>query len=247
LIGLGRAVRSIIRPTPASPPPENHRKTNWLRDVILGGQDGLVNMLGIALGVIAAAGSTHVLIVTGWAAAVTESLSMGAVAYTSYGAERNYFRAEREQEEREIDTTPEVERREVRDIFAAKGFDGELLDRVVETITANRDVWIDTMMKDELDLSPVANNAILRSSAVVNGCNRGGSRHPARALHGHRPHTCGRRVYRVERRSLVRGRGLLGKDARRGLAYVGDEDGRDRVRAAGIGFLIGRLFHTAGV
>ena len=32
-----------------------HRRTNWLRDVILGGQDGLVNILGIILGVIAVA------------------------------------------------------------------------------------------------------------------------------------------------------------------------------------------------
>ena len=32
-------------------------KVNWLRDVILGGQDGLVNILCIVLGVIASGGS----------------------------------------------------------------------------------------------------------------------------------------------------------------------------------------------
>ena len=53
---------------------EKHGSNNSLRDVILGGQDGLVNMLGIALGVVAAGGSTHVLIVTGIAAAITESI-----------------------------------------------------------------------------------------------------------------------------------------------------------------------------
>ena len=62
-----------------------HRTKNSLRDVILGGQDGLVNMLGIALGVVAAGGSNRVLVVTGIAAAITESISMGAVAYTSFG------------------------------------------------------------------------------------------------------------------------------------------------------------------
>jgi hypothetical protein len=59
--------------------------------VILGGQDGLVNMLGIALGVVAAGGSTHVLVVTGIAAAITESISMGAVAYTSFGSDRDFI------------------------------------------------------------------------------------------------------------------------------------------------------------
>ena len=37
------------------------------------------------------------------------------------------------------DATPEAERQEIRDIYAAKGFTGELLDRVVGTITANRE------------------------------------------------------------------------------------------------------------
>ena len=54
-----------------SPPQRHkpHRTKNSLRDVILGGQDGLVNMLGIALGVVAAGGSNHVLVVTGIAGA----------------------------------------------------------------------------------------------------------------------------------------------------------------------------------
>jgi len=78
---------------------EPHKTNNSLRDVILGGQDGLVNMLGIALGVVAAGGSTHVLVVTGIAAAITESISMGAVAYTSFGSDRDFYLAEKRQEQ----------------------------------------------------------------------------------------------------------------------------------------------------
>lgn len=101
---------------------EQHRERNWLRDVILGGQDGLVNILGIILGVIAGGGSTTVLIATGVAAAITESISMGAVGYTSTVSERDYYRAEREREASEIDAAPDVERREIREIYEAKGF-----------------------------------------------------------------------------------------------------------------------------
>lgn len=247
MIGLRRAVRAITRSTPASPPQEIHRTTNWLRDVILGGQDGLVNMLGIALGVISAGGSTHVLIVTGWAAAVTESLSMGAVAYTSYGAERDFYRAEREQEGHEIDTTPDVERQEIRDIFAAKGFDGELLDRVVDTITANRDVWTDTMMKDELDLTPVATDAILRSSAVVTAATVVGHLIPLA------PFMVTGRTSAVVASIVISGVALFAVGVYSAKTLVGDwrTAGVKMVAiglgAAGIGFLIGRLFHTAGV
>ena len=143
---LGRAVRATA--VGAKVRVEHHRGTNWLRDVILGGQDGLVNILGIILGVIAGGGSNTVLLVAGFAAAITESISMGAVGYTSSISERDYYQAEKMSEAAEIKATPEVERQEIRDIYAAKGFKGKLLDDVVDTITANREVWINTMMDE---------------------------------------------------------------------------------------------------
>jgi VIT1/CCC1 family predicted Fe2+/Mn2+ transporter len=146
---------------------EEHRQTNWLRDVILGGQDGLVNILGIVLGVIAGGGARTVLLATGFAAAITESISMGAVGYTSRVSERDYYEAARERERTEIETMPRVEAKEVREIYATKGFSGRLLDQVVETITANRDRWVQTMMDEELRLQPVDSRAIFRSSIVI--------------------------------------------------------------------------------
>jgi predicted membrane protein (TIGR00267 family) len=165
---LGHAVRTLAARTPAlRTHREHHRRGNSLRDVILGGQDGLVNILGIILGVLAGGGSTTVLLATGFAAAITESISMGAVGYTSSIAQRDYYRAEQERELSEIDAMPEAERQEIRDIYAAKGFNGELLEQVVDTITANRQQWLATMMDEELHLQPVERTAILRSSFVI--------------------------------------------------------------------------------
>jgi VIT1/CCC1 family predicted Fe2+/Mn2+ transporter len=146
---------------------ERHRQKNSLRDVILGGQDGLVNILGIILGVIAGGGSNTVLIAAGFAAAITESISMGAVGYTSTLSERDYYEAERGRESAEIDSMPEVERQEIRDIYATKGFSGDLLDRVVDTIVSNRQTWLATMMDEELHLQPVNRADILRSAFVI--------------------------------------------------------------------------------
>src|SRR5438045_5168439 len=105
---LGRAVRAAVgggrdRTMIGK---EKHKTNNSLRDVILGGQDGLVNMLGIALGVVAAGGSNHVLVITGVAAAITESISMGAVAYTSFGSDRNFYLAQKETEQIEVSSQP---------------------------------------------------------------------------------------------------------------------------------------------
>src|SRR5213079_3157188 len=154
---LGRTVRTTITTAvgTSSGHRERHRGTNWLRDVILGGQDGLVNILGIILGVIAGGGSKTVLLAAGFAAAITESISMGAVGYTSSVSQRDYYEAERARESTEIDMMPQAERQEIREIYASKGFGGDLLERVVDTITANRDTWLSTMMDEELHLQPV--------------------------------------------------------------------------------------------
>jgi VIT1/CCC1 family predicted Fe2+/Mn2+ transporter len=144
------------------------------KEFILGGQDGLVNVLGVILGIAAATSNSRLVIVAGMAAAFAESFSMAAVAFTSARAEQDYYQSERNREIREIDTVPEIERQEIRDIYAAKGFDGKLLDDIVARITENRETWLKTMMKDELGFSdaPVAPG---RSAAIVGLASMAGS------------------------------------------------------------------------
>jgi vacuolar iron transporter family protein len=126
-----------------------------------------VNILGIILGVIAGGGSDTVLLAAGFAAAITESISMGAVGYTSSISERDYYQAEETREASEIAAMPDAERQEIRDIYAAKGFSGNLLENVVDTITANRETWLATMMNEELHLQPVQTIDILRTAIVI--------------------------------------------------------------------------------
>lgn len=123
-----------------------------LRQIVLGGQDGLVNVLGILLGVAAATSDAYVVIVAGLAATFAESLSMAAVAYTSSRASQDHYRGEYKKEEREIDEIPEVEKKEVELIYFKKGFRGKQLAAIVKKITSNRKLWLDTMMKEELGL-----------------------------------------------------------------------------------------------
>src|SRR5512139_446252 len=108
-----------------------HRRASGLSDIILGGQDGLVNVLGVILGVAAATSDPRLVIVAGLAATFAESVSMGAVAFTSTLADADYYDSERERELRHIEHAPRLERDEVRQIYIQKGFQGELLTRIV--------------------------------------------------------------------------------------------------------------------
>jgi VIT1/CCC1 family predicted Fe2+/Mn2+ transporter len=138
-----------------------------LSDIILGGQDGLVNVLGVILGVAAATSDPHLVLVAGLAATFAESVSMGAVAYTSTLADADFYESEREREYRHISEVPELERQEIYRIYQEKGFKGVLLERIVDTITANRDVWVAVMMAEEHQLAPVDRRKALRAALVV--------------------------------------------------------------------------------
>jgi len=222
----------------------HHPSENSLRDLILGGQDGLVNMLGIVLGVVAANGTTQVLIAAGLAAAITESISMGAVAYTSFGSDRDFYLAARRREKEEIETEPEIEREEVRRIYASKGFEGRLLDEVVEKITSNRDAWVETIMDEELHLQPVEKKSLWKSAFVVT----------LATLVGHMipivPFMIFDRVTAVILAVALSAIALFSVGVYSAKTLVGDwrKSGVQMVAiglgAAALGFLIARLFHT---
>jgi predicted membrane protein (TIGR00267 family) len=245
---LGRVVRATggTAKRIAARHKEHHRQSNWLRDVILGGQDGLVNILGIILGVIAGGGSKTILLAAGFAAAITESISMGAVGYTSSVSERDYYTAEQAREESEIDTMPAAERQEIRDIYATKGFSGELLEKVVDTITANRDTWLETMMDEELHLQPVKSADIMRSAVVIT----------IATLIGHLipllPFLWLSRTSALILAIVLSAIVLFGVGVYSAVTLVGDwrKSGVKMVAiglgAAGVGFLIGNLFHASG-
>jgi VIT1/CCC1 family predicted Fe2+/Mn2+ transporter len=138
---------------------------------VFGAMDGTVTTFAIVAGVQGAGLSPAVVVVLGLANLLADGFSMGLGNFLGARAELLATERARRMEERHIDTVPDGEREEVRQIFAAKGFSGADLERVVDVITADRRVWIDTMLREEhglnLDTPPAWRSGLATFLAFV--------------------------------------------------------------------------------
>jgi vacuolar iron transporter family protein len=74
-------------PTDAAKP--SRRGSSTLREIILGAQDNLINVLATVLGVAIGSGDSKMVALAGLASGIAEAISMGGVLYTSTAAERD--------------------------------------------------------------------------------------------------------------------------------------------------------------
>ena len=156
------------------PHPHGHQAERWhraghgaaLRNFVFGTSDGLVTVLAFVAGVSASLASRSSVLLAGLAEMFAGSFSMGMGAFFGARAERDLYRRERAREEREVREVPHLERDELRDIYRKKGFEGEQLEKIIDTLTENDKRWVDVMMAEELGLSPV-DDPPLKSALVV--------------------------------------------------------------------------------
>ena len=146
---------------------EQHKQPGLLSDFILGSQDGLVNVLGVILGVAIASQDFRIILAGGLAATFAESISMGAVAYTSTVARREFYLAELAREKHEIETVPEQEKQEVRDILEGWGVPKEETESIMKHIIQNPKAWLEIMMAHELNLEPIEKSQASKSALLV--------------------------------------------------------------------------------
>ena len=139
---------------------------SYIRDWVYGGIDGSITTFAIVAGVVGAELSARVVLILGIVNVLSDGFSMAAANFSSTRTEIEEYEQKRSMEERHVELHPEGEREEVRQIFEAKGFCGEDLDRAVDVITAERERWIDTMMTEEHGL-PALTRSPLKSALVT--------------------------------------------------------------------------------
>lgn len=127
-----------------------------IRSAILGLNDGLISTFTLLVGVAAASfaggGGVSLIILTGVAAMVSGSISMGLGEYISSKSEYTYIKNEIKKEKAEIELFPEEEKKEVKNYFTKMGLKGDTLDSCVESITSDKERWLNFLLKSELGL-----------------------------------------------------------------------------------------------
>lgn len=124
----------------------------YISEAVYGALDGIVTTFAVVAGVAGAKLSAGVVLILGFANLVGDGLSMGVGSYLSTKSRREYEQSERDRERWEVDNYPEGEIHEIREIYSRKGFKGDDLDRAVKVITADKDIWVETMMNEELGI-----------------------------------------------------------------------------------------------
>ncbi len=125
---------------------------DYVAEFVYGGIDGAITTFAVVAGASGANLNTSIVIILGVANLIADGFSMSVGNYFSTKAEQDNYDKHKAIEYWEIEHLREKEIEEIREIYEKKGFKGDLLEQVVATIISNKDVWVDTMMKEELEM-----------------------------------------------------------------------------------------------
>jgi VIT1/CCC1 family predicted Fe2+/Mn2+ transporter len=124
----------------------------YIGQAVYGASDGIVTTFAAISGVAGANLNPKIALIVGLANLFADGISMAIGDYLSEKSEKDYIAAEKQRELWEVEHMPEAEKLEVKEIYKRKGLSGETLDNLVDAITSNKELWVDTMLHEELGL-----------------------------------------------------------------------------------------------
>jgi vacuolar iron transporter family protein len=147
---------------------ESHlRNSDFLTDVVIGMSDGLTVPFALAAGISGAVNSNNIVIMAGVAEIIAGSIAMGLGGYLAGKTEMEHYQSELKRETEEVETVPEKEREEIKEIFLQYGFSEQSQEILVAELSSDKNKWIDFMMKFELSLEKPDPNRASKSALTI--------------------------------------------------------------------------------
>lgn len=140
---------------------------NYVRDLVLGFNDGIVSVFAVTAGVAGAAFARPEILITGAAASVAGALSMAAGEYISTKSQAQFYESERQREAEHLQKWPHLEIEELRESLQSKGIQPPLLEDVVQAISSDRGRFLDYMMREEFGVGQESDRSPTRAAVLV--------------------------------------------------------------------------------
>ncbi len=147
----------------------------YIRDIVFGANDGVVTALGFLVGITQTSVENQFILISGIVVIIAGAVSMALGNFLAVRSAKQFYFAELERENWEIDNLREKEIEEIQNIYKNMGFSGSELDSLVKKVTSNRELWLKVMMRDELGLleeenkKPIWNGLIIGTAYVIAG------------------------------------------------------------------------------
>jgi vacuolar iron transporter family protein len=129
--------------------------------------DGLTVPFALAAGLSGAVASSSIIVIAGLAEVAAGAIAMGLGGYLAAKTDAEHFASERAREECETEEMPEQEAAEVADVLRSYGLEGENVTSVVNSIRADKERWVDFMMRFELGLEEPDPKRASRSAFTI--------------------------------------------------------------------------------
>lgn len=146
---------------------EHFMASELVRDIVIGMADGLTVPFALAAGLTGATVSTNIVVTAGLAEIAAGSIAMGLGGYLAARTDAEHYLSERQREIREVEEVPERETEEVEGIFRGLGLKDADAAPVVRAISADKNRWVDFMMRFELGLEAPNPRRARNSAATI--------------------------------------------------------------------------------
>ncbi len=141
--------------------PRSHSET-WhrsagggtLRAAVFGVSDGLVSNLSLVMGFAGAGADSKFVLLAGLSGLLAGAASMAAGEYVSMKAQRELLERQIELEAAELAVNPAEEAAELAMIYRSKGLSRTEAESIARKLTADPDVALDALVREELGLDP---------------------------------------------------------------------------------------------
>lgn len=121
---------------------------------------------GVIAGAVGGGFGSQVIIILGFAKLFADGFSMAVSNFLRARSQHERIEEARQTERHHIRHIPEGEQQEIRQIFVQKGFEGKILDEIVETLIQDEEQWVDIMLSEELGLPRQASNPLAAAGST---------------------------------------------------------------------------------